>query len=64
MSPAEIATEHAVQRCFVVYIYVFAVVLEELEKLVDDVSTMFETPIEIFKRALDALTASFPDFLT
>ena len=52
MSPAEIATEHVVQCCSVVYIYVSAVVLEELGELVDDVSTMLETPIEIFERAL------------
>ena len=63
MPPAEIATEHAVQCCSVVYIHAFAAVeLEELGELPDYVIMTFETILELFELALDARTGGFPDF--
>ena len=63
MPPAEIATEHAVQCCFVVYIHAFAAVeLEELGELPGYVIITCETTVELFELALDAKTGGFPDF--
>lgn len=64
VSPAEIAIEHVVQRCSVVYIHAFVTVdLEELGELIGYVTIPVKLPVELFERVLDALIASFPDFL-
>lgn len=53
VSPAEIATEHAVQRCFVVYIHAsVTVVFEELGELVGYVTILFKLSVELLERVL------------
>ena len=64
VSPAEIAIKHAVQRCSVVYIHAFVTVeLKEPGELIGYVTILFKLPFELFECVLDALIASFPDFL-